>query len=164
MLAGSVDHELEGEPQQAFDKVMRAIESLLPSCPGASQRTKAGYLLRLAAGDDAVWAFYRDGERSLSRLAEELECPAAAENREAVASLRRHGREFESAVAGGDVARAAEALAHFAMLLRNKRFHGDPAFSGHYVRIAYGMRQLLEVLRAHLCWLLGHEFDLPNVG
>jgi hypothetical protein len=150
MLADSHRLEAGEEPAQAFDKIARGIEALLATRGGEFQSEKWGEYFEEAARHDHLWLEYRTHRSTLATLAGELYYYVAPLNRNDAGRLKKHGGLFEKAVDSEDRDRAAKELARFVALLRNKRFHGDPAFSGRNFRVLMKIQRLLDFLRRHL--------------
>lgn len=149
MLSDSNRLEKEEEPAQAFDKLARAIEMLLPDGKDRPKIEKVTSLLSSAAAADPIWRCYVKfkHQSTLANLASEMTYYVAPGNREAAATLRSFGSGFQHAVERGDRVAAARQFARWFLLLRNKRFHGDPTFSGRNIRLVFKMNLLLELLR-----------------
>lgn len=149
MILDSSQLERE-EPGQAFDKIARGIESILNVTPGESQRKKWTSFFAATLSNDANWALWDDKRQLPARLAEELSYLVQKEDAVAAKELLKGGKRFADCAAMGDRDGAARALGDYVSEFRNRRFHGDPAFSGRNLRPAHHMRELLALLRNHL--------------
>lgn len=155
MLMDSRRLEEVEEPAQAFDKIARGLEAVLAARNGGTQSDKWRAYFEEAVESDDLWPEYCEHHATLAMLADELSYYVAPLNREDAGRLKNHGRRFQKAVGDDDRSRAAKELSRFVALLRNKRFHGDPAFSGRNFRVLMKTQRLLGFLRRHLEHSLG---------
>jgi len=142
------------EPAQAFDKVARALESLLTGCDGSTQAEKWSGFSEGMVRHEELWQQYRQHQSTPNRLAASLHYYVQPINRTDADRLLRYGQGFEKGVGANARVEAAAQLARFVALLRNKRFHGDPAFSGRNFRVLPHTRVLVTFLRGHVAFAL----------
>ena len=164
MLTDSRRLEEAEEPAQAFDKIARGLEAVLATRSGDTQSDKWQDYFQDAVHRDELWTEYCAHHATLAMLADELSYYVAPLNREDAGRLKNHGRRFQKAVDTGDRNRAAKEMSRFVALLRNKRFHGDPAFSGRNFRVLMKTQRLLGFLRRRLEHSLGNPDRLSGLS
>jgi len=146
MVRDSHDLERRNEPGQAFDKLARAVESLVDD-PGHGHRRKIRALFRQFLMRDEAWFAARDSVREIQHFAEELGYYVGRGGTGAAGELERDAASLTEAAAAGDRERGAAAFADLFLTLRNNRFHGHPEFSGQNIRVADAAPAFLRVIR-----------------
>jgi hypothetical protein len=151
MLRDSLSLEQQNEPGQAFDKLARAIESRLHTSERELQKDRAiSYFEDCLAADEAVWRSMQRASSGIKTFGEDLSSHVCRDLPDDAEKLEKYGSGVARAVAVGDRRKAALRLAELFLLLRNKRFHGYPPFSGRNFRECMSARHLLNALRACL--------------
>lgn len=154
LLSDSRLEEQRNEPGQAFDKLIRALQSQFPEGEYPREPEKASELFKLAAQHDEVWSCYLACGPNLLNLSQSLRYYLQMVESSDADLLVKKAQAFNKAVFKGDRSAAADSFARWAIHFRNKRFHGNSAFSGDNVRLAHDIALMLDLLRAHVNWLL----------
>jgi hypothetical protein len=124
------------------------IEALLPGQEGQSQKEKACSYFSKRVMDEEVWSVMQAHAGRIRYFAEELSYYLGDAARSEARQLQRYATELGQAVSATDRKAAAFRLADLCLLLRNKRFHGHPAFSGRNIRVALSAEAFLAILRS----------------
>lgn len=144
MIRDSQEYEKQEEHGQAFDKLARGLESLFNQLAGNTQTEKAAKFFVNAMENDPSWSAFKNRARGIEYFCEEFGYEIAKGYQRSLGNIAAN---IKKAVDDENRADAALGFGQLVMLIRNKRFHGYPEFSGRNIRVAKHASDLLFIMR-----------------